>query len=61
MLTPEEDELLTRIEPGTPAGELLRRYWHPIAVAQELDEEHPTRFVRVLGGIRCFSGTSEVA
>lgn len=49
MLTKEENELLTRIGPGTPAGELLRRYWHPVAVAQELTEEKPTQFVRILG------------
>ncbi len=48
-LTREENELLTRIGPGTPAGEVLRRYWHPIAVAQELTDENPTIFVRVLG------------
>ena len=34
---------------GTPAGELLRRYWHPVAVAQELTDEQPTLFVRLLG------------
>ncbi|MPZ15892.1 MAG: hypothetical protein GEU73_15965 [Chloroflexi bacterium] len=49
VLTPEENELLTRIGPGTPAGQLLRRYWHPIAVSQELTDEQPTRFVRLLG------------
>jgi 5,5'-dehydrodivanillate O-demethylase oxygenase subunit len=49
MLTREENETLTRVGPGTPAGELLRRYWMPIALAQELTEESPTRFVRVLG------------
>jgi 5,5'-dehydrodivanillate O-demethylase len=49
MLTREENELLTRIGPGTPAGELLRRYWHPIAVARELTDEQPTRCVRILG------------
>ncbi len=49
MLTKEENELLTRVGPGTPAGELLRRYWHPVAVAQELTEESPTKFVRILG------------
>src|SRR5579884_3092067 len=49
MLTHEQNERLTRVGPGTPAGELLRRYWHPIAVAQELTEAEPTRFVRVLG------------
>ena len=42
MLTREENELLTRVGPGTPMGELLRRYWHPVAVAKELTEENPT-------------------
>jgi 5,5'-dehydrodivanillate O-demethylase len=49
MLTREENELLTGVGPGTPAGELLRRYWHPIAVAQEVTDEDPTKFVRLLG------------
>lgn len=48
MLTNEQNELLTQVGPETPAGELLRRYWHPIAIAQELTEENPTKFVRVL-------------
>ena len=37
MLTAEQNELLTRIGPGTPCGELMRRYWHPIAAVSELD------------------------
>lgn len=49
MLSREENEMLTRVGPGTPAGELLRRYWLPIAVAKELTDESPTKFVRVLG------------
>src|SRR5437879_6149778 len=49
MLTREDNELLTRVGPGTPAGELLRRYWYPIAAVQELSEEEPTKFVRILG------------
>src|SRR5437870_2877373 len=49
MLTREENETLTRVGPGTPAGELLRRYWHPVAAACELTDQQPTRFVRVLG------------
>jgi len=48
MMTREENELLTRVGPGTPGGELLRRYWQPVAIAQELTEENPTKFVRVL-------------
>ena len=31
MLTPEENEMLTRVGPGTPGGEYLRRFWHPVA------------------------------
>jgi 5,5'-dehydrodivanillate O-demethylase len=49
MLTKEEIDFLTGVGPGTPAGELLRRYWYPIAVAQELTPEKPTKFVRALG------------
>src|SRR5262245_43697675 len=48
-LTREENELLTHVGPGTPMGELLRRYWHPVAPVPELTDEQPTRFVRVLG------------
>ena len=49
MLTHEENEILTRVGPGTPAGELLRRYWHPVAIAAELPEDNPVKFVRILG------------
>jgi 5,5'-dehydrodivanillate O-demethylase len=49
MLTAEENEYLTRVGPGMPAGELLRRYWHPVAIAADLTPESPTKFVRILG------------
>jgi 5,5'-dehydrodivanillate O-demethylase len=49
MLTKEENEMLTRVGRGTPGGELLRRYWLPVSVAQEVTEEKPTKFIRVLG------------
>ncbi len=49
MLTKEENEMLTRVGPGTPAGELLRRYWLPVSVARELTPESPTKLVRILG------------
>jgi 5,5'-dehydrodivanillate O-demethylase len=49
MVTPEENELMTKVGPGTPAGELLRRYWHPIAIAADLTPENPTLFLRRLG------------
>ena len=49
MLTAEENEYLTRVGPGTPAGELLRRYWYPVAIAADLTPDNPTKFVRILG------------
>src|SRR5215469_6878877 len=44
-----ENEMLTRVGAGTPAGELLRRYWHPVVMAAELTEEKPIKPVRLLG------------
>jgi phenylpropionate dioxygenase-like ring-hydroxylating dioxygenase large terminal subunit len=38
MLTPQENERLTRVGPGTPAGELFRRYWLPALLSSELPE-----------------------
>jgi len=49
VLTQEQNDCLTKVGPGTPAGELLRRYWLPVSVAQELDEGNPVKFVRILG------------
>jgi 5,5'-dehydrodivanillate O-demethylase oxygenase subunit len=48
MLTAEQNEMLTQIGAGTPMGNLMRRYWHPIAAASEL-EDRWTRRVRLLG------------
>ena len=36
MLSREENELLTRTGPGTAAGDLLRAYWQPAALSEEL-------------------------
>lgn len=38
MLTREQNELLTRTGPGTPMGDLFRRYWIPILLTEELPE-----------------------
>ncbi|HEY3116585.1 MAG TPA: aromatic ring-hydroxylating dioxygenase subunit alpha [Chloroflexota bacterium] len=48
MLTSEENERLTQVGAGTPVGELLRRYWHVVAGAEQLNEE-PVRPLRLLG------------
>ncbi|MBO9711664.1 MAG: aromatic ring-hydroxylating dioxygenase subunit alpha [Sphingomonas sp.] len=47
-MTAEENERLTRVGPGTPGGEVLRRYWQPAALAEELDA-HPVVPVTLLG------------
>ena len=50
MLSKRENELLTRVGPGTPMGALMRQYWHPVAASQELDASpFRTKEVRVLG------------
>jgi 5,5'-dehydrodivanillate O-demethylase oxygenase subunit len=48
MLTAEQNEELTQVAAGTPMGELLRRYWYPVAFTREL-EEFPVRPARLLG------------
>jgi 5,5'-dehydrodivanillate O-demethylase len=47
-MTPEENELMTRVGPGTRMGALLRHYWHPVAASGELVHK-PTKRVRILG------------
>lgn len=48
MLSVAENERLTQVGPGTPMGELMRRYWQPIAITSNL-RSHPTQPVRILG------------
>jgi 5,5'-dehydrodivanillate O-demethylase len=36
VLTREQQETLTRVGPGTPMGDLLRRYWIPVAASSEV-------------------------
>jgi 5,5'-dehydrodivanillate O-demethylase len=48
MITPAMNARLTQVGPGTPGGELMRRYWIPIAPFAQL-LENPVRKVRILG------------
>src|SRR4030088_1984559 len=50
MLSPEENELLTRTGPGTPMGNLYRRFWLPALLPSEVPhpDSDPIRF-RILG------------
>jgi phenylpropionate dioxygenase-like ring-hydroxylating dioxygenase large terminal subunit len=50
MLSDADNEILTRVGPGTPMGNLLRRYWMPCLLSNEIPEADgaPVR-VRILG------------
>ena len=50
MLSQQDNELVTNINPGTPMGELFRRFWLPVALSEELPGADcvPIR-VKVLG------------
>jgi len=45
--TPPPDDELTRVGPGTPCGEYLRRFWQPVAFARDLADV-PLR-IRIMG------------
>jgi len=50
MLSREENELLTRVHADRPMGRLLRRYWIPALLSEEIPEaECPPVRVRLLG------------
>jgi len=50
MLSREENELITRVTPGTPMGTAMRRYWIPALLAREIAEpDCPPVRVRLLG------------
>ena len=50
MLSREDNERLCRVGPGTPMGEMMRRYWQPALLSWELKDSDgvPVR-VRLLG------------
>ncbi len=49
MLTKELNELVTQTGPGTPGGNLMRRYWQPVLLAEELPPGGAPIPVRLLG------------
>jgi 5,5'-dehydrodivanillate O-demethylase oxygenase subunit len=50
MLSIENNELLTRVGPGTPMGTLMRHYWQPVCAVDELlRSPFRTKEVKVLG------------
>ena len=49
MMSQEANDLITRIGPGTGAGKVMRRYWQPAALVDELAGPRPVVPVRLLG------------
>ena len=49
MLTQAENELITRVGPGTPMGALMRRFWHPIYKSAKLRPGGPPKRIQLLG------------
>ena len=49
MITQEENQRLSRVGRGHPAGELLRRYWQPVALAEELPPGGAPLCVTIMG------------
>jgi phthalate 4,5-dioxygenase oxygenase subunit len=49
MLSKEQNELLTRIEPGTPMGDTLRQFWLPAIRSANLEVDGAPARVRMFG------------
>lgn len=49
MMSQEQNDLITKTGPAAPAGKLMRMYWQPAALMDELDGARPVKPVRLLG------------
>ena len=49
MLSQSDNELLTRVGPGTPMGELMRHYWIPGVLSSEVAPNGTPHRTRLLG------------
>ena len=49
MLSMEHNDILTRVGPGTPTGELMREYWIPACLPEELKPDAPPTRLKLLG------------
>ena len=49
LCSAELNDLLTRTGPATPTGKLMRCYWQPAALLDELSGNRPLKPVRLLG------------
>jgi phthalate 4,5-dioxygenase oxygenase subunit len=60
VLSAEDNEILTRVGPGTPMGRLLRRYWIPACLSSEVGEPDgaPVRVRLLCENLVAFRDTS---
>ena len=49
MLSAEQNRLVTGIEPGTTCGTLMRQYWQPAALTEELTDQRAAKEIRIMG------------
>jgi 5,5'-dehydrodivanillate O-demethylase len=49
MLTKEQNEVLCETDPGTPCGEMMRRYWQPVGLSSEVEAGGKPKQVTVMG------------
>lgn len=49
MLSTEENEVLTRVGPATPAGAMLRRYWWPVGFTEHVQIKGSPLRTQLLG------------
>ena len=49
MLSVRDNELLTKVGPGTPMGDLMRHYWLPTLISSELEPDGDVLRIRLLG------------
>ena len=49
MMSQGQNDLITRIGPKDPCGKLMRQYWQPAALVDELEGPRAVRPVKLLG------------
>src|SRR3974390_6929 len=49
MLSKKDNHLISRTGPGTPGGALMRCYWHPIALAEQMPSGGAPVPIKILG------------
>ena len=57
MESVEQNRLLTQVGRATPMGELMRRYWQPIAAVDQFDDAFRRGRIEAPGASGCWAKT----